>query len=265
MASIPVVELRRKYDLAIEHITGSLDALAVRFGKSVKTILGWVNDNRGRSTESMPVKAKAQFVTIFAEVLPELPRHRVLSLVEGPASHLQHELERAAASILSRIIAREASREGVRLFRSSLENPLVEIVEDVPADLPRLSLGEAFRLEFPARHDCPFALALQHAGRRWGSLQSQRSRNNRYILVPAPREPEASEFIAEKEQRGRHRFICLQSPDPFPAALHEYADDTIELDKRGLELLASFYEGRPKLRRACHLKEIWVEKPRDRA
>jgi len=262
MASVPVVELRRKYDLAIEYVTGSMDRLAARFDKSVKTILGWVNDDRGRSPESMPAKAKAQFVTIFAEVLLDLPRNRVLQLIEGPANHLEHELERAAASILSRIIAREASRESVRLFRSSLENPLVEFVEEVPADLPRLSLGEAFRLEFPARHDCPFALALQHAGRRWGSLQSQRSRDNRSIMVPAPREPGTDDFISEREQRGRHRFICFQSPDPFPAALHEYADEPIELDKRGLELLASFYERLPKARRACHLKEIWVEKPR---
>lgn len=265
MASVPVIELRRKYDLAIEYVTGSMDKLAVRFDKSVKTILGWINDERGRPAESMPVKAKAQFVTLFAEVLPDLPRHRVLQLIEGPASHLQHELERAAASTLSRIIAREASREGIRLLRPLSENPLVDVVEEVPAGLPRLKLGEAFRLEFPARHDCPFAFALQHAGRRWGSLQSQRSRGNRYVLVPAPREPGTEDFISEEEQTRRHRFICFQSADPFPAALHEYADDAIELDKRGLELLASFYERLPKARRACHLKEIWVEKPRDRA
>jgi hypothetical protein len=241
-----------------------MDALAARFGRSVKTILGWVNDDRGRPPESMPAKAKAQFVTIFAELLPDLPRPRVLSLVEGPASHLQHELERAAASILSRIIAREASREGIRLMRPSSENPLVDVVEEVPADLPRLKLGEAFRLEFPARHDCLFALALQNAGRRWGALQSQRSRDNRYILVPAPYEPGTEEFISEEEQTGRHRFVCLHSPDPFPAALYEYADEPIEFDKRGLELVASFYERLPKARRTCHLKEIWVERVRSR-
>lgn len=265
MTSVPVIELRRKYDLAIEYVTSSMDALAARFGKSVKTILGWVNDDRGRPAESMPVKAKAQFVTLFAEVLPDLPRNRVLQLIEGPASHLQHELERAAASTLSRIIAREANREGIKLLRPPSENPLVDVVEEVPADLPRLSLGEAFRLEFPARHDCSFALVLQHAGRRWGSLQSQRSRDNRYVLVPAPREPGAEDFISEEEQTKRHRFICFQSADPFPADLHEYAAEPIELDKRGLELLASFYERLPKARRACYLKEIWVEKPRARA
>ncbi|HQS14888.1 MAG: hypothetical protein B7Y08_06500 [Rhodospirillales bacterium 24-66-33] len=264
MASVPVFELRRKYDLASEYVTGSMEALAARLGKSVKTILGWVNDDRSRSTESMPAKAKAQFVTIFAEVLPDLPRHRVLSLVEGPASHLRHELERAAASVLSRIIAREASGEGIRLMRPSSENPLVNAFEESPGDLPRLKLGQAFRIEFPARYDCPFALALQNAGRRWGCLQSQRSLDTRTVLVPSPREPGTEEFISEEEQPGRHRFICLHSADPFPAALHEYADEPIELDKRGLELVASFYERLPKARRACHLKEIWIEKPRFR-
>ena len=71
--------------------------------------------------------------------------------------------------------------------------------------------------------------------------------------------------MAEHRDAGLNRFVCLQSPEPFPAVIDEHRREGSILDKRAIEALAARYESVPVAQRSCHVLAIAFERNHDSA
>jgi len=233
-------------------------SLACALGVSPKTLRWWVTGDATRPPEHIPVAKLAPFTALFVALLSGLDPALVHRLVMGSARLLREALETQGAVLLTRIIARDALRDQGRIVRRSAELGLVEVETEIPNAIPTLKTGEWFRIEYPARHNFPYAIVLQTVGQSWGLLPVKRLDSKR-LLVPGLRPDSTTAYMRERAQRGLHRFVCFQSAQPFPALIREHADEGIVLDKRALETLATFYAGLSSTARVCQLVECVVE------
>lgn len=256
MASVAVSELRKKLMLLVElGAFPSLKALAEGLKRSESTVLGWSTDRRDRSIDSVPARAFEALLDLYSPLLPDLPRSLLQSYVQGPSSQLASALRKDATESLMKVIKDEAIRAG-RLLIWKSQVSLVEVEDDLDCDSHPIKIGIRFRIEYPARHDCRHALVVQHAGASWGVLRPTLRKG--VVDVPGMRSSGELKYMAERVQRGPHRFVCFQIAQPFPARILSYADERTALDKQGLELLAAFYSSQPEQQRLCQMLAVTI-------
>jgi hypothetical protein len=258
MAAIIVSELKQKLELLLTYArVRDWTELAAALEVSSSTIRGWIHDNRARAASSVPAARFDRIAALFADLLIGQDPQRVRVLLLGPAKQLDHEIRAAVTPLLSALIDATAIRDGVSIIRRSDETGLVEVEDDNPPELPFMPLGQYFRLVFPALAGFVHALVLQSAGQSWGSVAHIVRDEDGCLLVPAKQGKPV--FMRERHHRGLHRFVCLRVRAEPPAAIQDYAKESIALDKLALEKIAFFYGSLSVEDRRCHLLELRID------
>lgn len=262
MASVAVSELRQKLMLLVELgvFPSHLDMAKKGFERSESTVYGWCTDDRTRRAGSMPRWAFEKLIDFYASLVPEMSRPSLQLFVQGPTFQLVSALRKDGGVSLMKTINDEAIREGRFLIRRSNANVIQLFGDEPDCDPQPISIGIPFRIEYPARHHCPYALAVQHVGASWGVFRP--TLREGVVHIPGTSTTGELRYVVERVQRGYHRFICFQIAHPFPARLLGYADDRTTLDKQGLELLASFYCTQPRQHRFCQALTALIEDER---
>ena len=264
MPAVFVPDLKQKFRLLRTYTARTRwPALAEPFGTSHKTLQYWVNGLGSREPGQIPEWAVPILTGLIAGMLPSgRSDDEIRRLVFGPAARLEEEIRSGAGALLSAIIAAEGRQDGAILIRRPADDAqgLVEVEEDRDSTLPSIASGAPFRIEFPILHTAPYAVALQNAQQAWAVLpMALREAAPRRLLVPGNGAGDVPSWMRERRDHGLHRFVCLQSPAPFPAGLDEHRREGTALDKRGLEELARFYQALPARSRACHVLSLIVE------
>ena len=168
MPARPIPDLKAKFQLIIRfgpHATME-DLGRKHFGKSAKTLHGWSGADPRRPVDTVPGEAYPKFLKLMALLLPDLGPEQHERLLQSPANALSVALSRKWSGSLLELLEANAAADRLRLVRDDIA--LVELADDDASEDVRVRLGERFRFEAAARHDCPYSLLLQHSGSAWG-------------------------------------------------------------------------------------------------
>lgn len=257
MALIKVPELKRKFALlraCSERTTWPL--LAVPFGVSDKTLQFWCDGAIKRDGDQMPARAFPILLALVADILPGSRADAdVRDLVLGSFVRLEEAVRSDIADSFAALIEREGQSGTALLIRKTEATSLIEPEdEQVGTDTAQLRLGELFRIEFPLRPGCRFAVALQGVQQLWAPVPfAIPEADRRSAYIPGLGDAGTPRFMRERRDAGLHRFVCLQAAAAFPVTIEHYQRGDGAFDKHGLDALSRFYESQPATRRACHV------------
>lgn len=259
MASIHIPGLRDKLEALITvKVAADWPSLAACFGVAPGTLYWWHNGSLTHERDYLPSKHYQTLQKLILDAAPHLPPDTIPALLEGPYEHFIDALELTSSHALLAFIEKEGERGAAKLVRHSREIGLVTIEEENSLPAQTVRQGELFRIEVPARHDLPHALAVQNDGHAWGVIVPARKEMEARLYIPGLRADQTPAFMKEESSLGFHRFACFQTAEPFPASIKDYQQERTALDKKGLETLAYFLIGREPGRRVCHLLELIV-------
>lgn len=262
MPAVLVPDLKEKFRL-LRTYTARTDwsQLAEPFGASHKTLQYWAQGSGSREPDLVPQRAVPVLIDLIADMLPPgRSEEEVRRLVFGPVARLEEEVRSGTGALISSIIESEGRTGSAILIRGRDHGALVEADEAPAAGWPVIAAGAPFRLEFRLRRGTNYAAVLQNAQHVWAVLASERVESaSSNVLVPGLGSGGVPSLMRERRDYGLHRFVCLETTDPFPAWLAEHRREGTILDKRGLEALARFYLDVSGKSRACHVLSLVVE------
>ncbi|MGJ8572288.1 MAG: hypothetical protein ACSHXI_16480 [Hoeflea sp.] len=261
MSGIEIVALGRKLRLLIDKGGYSnWDQLAKEFGVGAKTVQWWGHGDLGRPGNTLPKKHLGRLTEALAAQFPEkLSDDEATELLFAPLAQFEEALSATGLVSLNKIIAAEAVVPIARLFRrNDIDNALVQVEKKRPQPDFKISIGELFRLEIEAQPNLAFLIVLQNIGQSWGLVPSELRRETNSIAVPSFEESGLPQFMSEPAEVGVHRFIQIQTADPFPTDLKRYEADSIALDGSILSRIAEHYMRQESSKRRISVVTIMI-------
>ncbi|MEX0956378.1 MAG: hypothetical protein WDZ83_14355 [Rhizobiaceae bacterium] len=255
-----IEDLKTKIDLILDGgvVTDWRD-LGYRLGSAPKTLRWWIQGSANHRPGEIPQESFEAFSDLLAEMLPHLPRVEVSELLLAPAGELRDALNGSRLPEDHAAFLKTAVFGQATLIRRTDELGLVSVASIAEGDERQaISLGEAFRIEFTVRHRCRHALVLQNAGLRWGAVPVATDQDAAIISVPGPLPTGDPDYIYEAEQLGIHRFYCIQTAMRAPAEVRALLAEPLEIDRRVMARIGSFYQATPASDRFCQCFELSV-------
>lgn len=240
------------------------EQLAQALGVKQKTLQWWIGGDASRAPGAVPTKHLATLERLFANCLPDgLPIETVRALVLGPADNLERAFRDASLVSLADLIEREGQRVTSRIRRRGVDLGLVEVDRPAPP-APSIKLDERFQLIFTTGRT-GHCLVLENARQAWGIVafaDGSPARKERSGDVIVPGQSNGSDlWLYESTDRGRHRFACFVSPEPYPLTISDYARLKKSPDKVLLDDLALFYARQPQHLREIHVLDVEMRRP----
>jgi len=263
MSTVMIPDLKRKLDLLMAFgPRKDWAALAVPFGRSLKTLRWWADGDDSRNPGTLPDDHVQTMLTLVREALPAGCDDDARRLLFGDFRFFEQAMraQHLAAVSLPTIIEQEGRLDRGRLHRA----PDINLVERIgaKAEVPVVELGQPFCLEFPcdvAGH----ALVLQHVQQTWAAVALSdadaivRVRPGQYF-VPTRHADGTAAFMVEDCDVGLHRFVALITPNPYPAGIVVAAKQASVFDLVTLNALAEHYLQQAKAQRSIDVIALRV-------
>jgi hypothetical protein len=273
--TIVVRDLKGKLKILREMAEPSLSRadIVTKLGIHSDSTLRWYESgSETRAPGTLPSELYKKLIDLFRETLPgERSTAEVTALLDGPTTAVKDAFLSGTAVIWWRLVENAAVRTGARLLREAdMEFGFVEVEgpEDPEPIENVVALGERFCLIFSVPKD-GYTMVLQLAQKAWAGVAFA---TGDYVLeivagdlvVPGEDADDRRYYLVENRDPGRHRFVCVCSPIPFPSVTQDALAHGV-LDRTCLDRLASFYKDlRPSAKHMVML-DVRVEKPSRRA
>lgn len=241
---IEVADLGQKFDLLVDNgLVASRKDLAAEWGVRRGTLYEWVRSRDGVHENRMPAGMFERLLEKLEPLLPHLAPAELRVLATGSSRFLADEIARSKSIDHSLTgFLKEAVAEEGRVIKATDDLALVAIASTAinPA-VPRVRLGELFRIEFDLRYRCRYAIILQNVGRSWGTVPAIIHEQSQCVLVPGRTASGDHGYIQETAEPGDHAFYCLQAVGPLPGNLQSRLAEPFAIDRGTMSAIARFY------------------------
>lgn len=288
MIPLHAPDFMKKLKLLVEHAGyKNLAQIASEMGVKEPTLRSWAKAHTGRLEGMISRKGREPVSRFYCAHLPHLSEQAVTDLLGGPYDDLAIAFLLRNMSSLSRVIERNASFEGVKLYvdldeasemaRKSAQLREQKIAESTPTSAetelrnrgivtiktgPKIDpkefvpMGVDFRLEFPLARRAKYYLGFQQTSQAWAVVAAAPSEEEQLIYMPAPDEGGKLLMMSETHDRGASRFTLIQAMQPFPEGIYACLRDGIPLNRTDIGLLARHLQELPKADRTLHAIDI---------
>ena len=261
-AECVVPELQKKLGLLVRYgYFESFEAIAAALGRKPKTVRRWAHGDGTRDAGRIPADSHERVIRLLTGCLvPDVPEHRALEIVLGPASLMAEQLGAGVPRSIRDFVAAEGDAGACRLFAAEEgEIGLIETDQERPRARFRVELDGWFRIVVGKDLRRRNIVALQLTSSTSGFVPHALEPATGHVLLPGLKEDGGLAYMRERRDNGVSRFAVIGIGRPWPADIP--ADGTRPLSEALLDRLGHVYGQQPPEEREIHVATVDIRKP----